>query len=108
MGRGFAHPLGIYKFAKPLNGLFRLESRHSEPNLELVHSESNRSNIENTIDALQVQIDLDSFDNRNDRATHAISCPQIKCSHKVKKIGSETVTIGSQPILVKMPSNPKY
>ena len=82
MSRWFAHPLGIYKSANPLNNLSRLESQHSGPNLGLVHLESNRSNIKNAADALRVQMDLDSSNNGNNLATNAISSPQIKCSHQ--------------------------
>ena len=35
IGRWFAHPLGVCKSAHPLNGLSRLETWHSEPNLGL-------------------------------------------------------------------------
>ena len=82
MGRGFAHPLGVCKSANPLNNLSRFESRHSGPNLGLVHPESNRSNIKNAADALWVQTDLDSSNRGNNRATNATSCPRIKCSHQ--------------------------
>ena len=51
---GFAHPLGIWKATNPLNGLSKLKSWYNGPNLGLVHSESNRSNIENAVDALRV------------------------------------------------------
>ena len=74
--------LGAYKSANPLNNLFRFESLHSGPNLELVHPESNRSNIKYAVDALQVQTDLDYSNNGNNRATNATSCPRIKCSHQ--------------------------
>ena len=61
MCRWFAHPLGACKSTHPLNGLSRLETRHSGPSLGLIHPESNWSNFENTVDALQVQLDLNTF-----------------------------------------------
>ena len=52
MCRWFAHPLGIYKVAHPLNSLSRLETRHNGPRLGLIYLESNWSNVENAVDAL--------------------------------------------------------
>ena len=85
MGRVFSHPLGVYKFSNPLNSLSRLKSRHSRPNLGLVHSESNRSNIKNAADALRVQTDLNSSNSRNNWATQAISRPWVKRSHQSRE-----------------------
>ena len=82
MGRWFAHPLGVCKSVDHLNDLSRLESRHNGPNLGLINLKSNRSNIENAIDTLQVQTDLDSSNSGNNRATNAISRPRIKCLHQ--------------------------
>ena len=85
VGRGFAHPLGVDKFAYPLNDVFKLEIGHNGPNLRLVHPESNRSYIKNTTDALPVQSNLDSSNNRNDRTTNTISSPRITCSHQSRE-----------------------
>ena len=85
MGLVFFHPLGVYKFVNPLNSLSRLKSRNSRPNLGLVHSESNRSNIKNAADALWVQTDLDSSNSRNNWATQSISFPRVKRSHQSRE-----------------------
>ena len=82
MCRGFSHPLGVQKFTNPLNGLSKLKSQHSRPHLELVDSQSNWSNIEDTTDALQVQTDLNSLNNRNDQVTHVINRPRVKSLHQ--------------------------
>ena len=81
----FAHPLGTCKSTNPLNDLSRLESWHSGPNLGLVHPKSNWSNIENAVDAFQVQIILDLSNGGNNWTTNAISSPRIKCSHQSKE-----------------------
>ena len=83
--RGFVHLLGVWKSTDPLNGLSRLKSQHSGPHLGLIYSQSNQSNIENTTDALRVQTDLNSFNIINDRATHAIIRPRIKCLHQSRE-----------------------
>ena len=54
MSQWFTHPMGIFKFAHPLNGLSRLETRHNGPSLGLIHPKSNWSNIKNATDALRV------------------------------------------------------
>ena len=60
MCRWLAHPLGIGKSAQPLHNLSRLKSWHSGPRLSLIHSESNRRDVENAADTLGTQSDLNS------------------------------------------------
>ena len=83
MCRWFAHPLGIYKAAHPLNSLFRLETRHSGPSFELIYLESNWSNVENVVDALQVQLDL--INSGNDRSTKSICHSRVESSHQIRE-----------------------
>ena len=85
MCRWFAHPLGIYKAAHPLNSLFRLETQHSGPSFELIYLESNCSNVENVVDALQVQLDLNSSNSGNDRSTKSICHSWVESSHQIQE-----------------------
>ena len=117
IGQWFSHALGLCKSTHPLNGLSKLETRHSGPSLGLIHLEFNWSNIENAIDVLRVQLDLNTSNDGNNRATKSICSPRIKCMHhsrenqnartRVGKIDSEIVTTSSQPIRLKRPSNQK-
>ena len=66
MYQWFAYDLGVCKSTHPLNGLFRLETRHNGPSLGLICPDSNWSNVENAADVLQVQLDLNISNGRND------------------------------------------
>ena len=85
MCRWFAHPLGICKAAHPLNSLSRLKTRHSRPSLGLIYLESNWSDVENTVDALQVQLDLNTSNSGNDRSTKSICHSRIESSHQSRE-----------------------
>ena len=81
MCQWFAHPLGVYKSIYPLNGLFRLETRHNRPSLGLIHPESNMSKVKNAADTLRVQLDLNTSNSGNNWAIESICSPQIECTH---------------------------
>ena len=66
MYQWFTHALGVCKSTHHLNGLIRLETRHSGPSLGLICPESNWSNVENAADVLQVQLDLNISNGQND------------------------------------------
>ena len=72
MCRWFAYLLGVCKSTLPLNSLSRLETRHSGLSLGLIHLESNWSNVENAVDALRVQLDLNTSNGGNNRSTKSI------------------------------------
>ena len=79
--RSFAHPLGIDESAQPLNSLSRLESQHNEPCLSLIHSESNRRDVENVVDTLGTQSNLSSPHNGQYRSSKPIGRLGIKSPH---------------------------
>ena len=85
MCRWFAHPLGVFKSTHPLNSLFRLETWHSGPNLGLIHPESNWNNVENAVDALQVQLDLNTSNGGNNRSTKSICHSRIESMHRSRE-----------------------
>ena len=70
--RWFAHPLGVCKSAQPLNSLFKLETRHSGPNLGLIHPESNLRDVENAANALRAQSDLNTSNSGHDWSSKSI------------------------------------
>ena len=80
--RWFAHLLGIYKSAQPLNSLSRLESRHSGPRLGLIHLESNWRNVENAADTLRAQSDLNFSHCGQDWFSKPIGHLGIKSPHQ--------------------------
>nr|CAN83180.1 hypothetical protein VITISV_013309 [Vitis vinifera] len=78
VSRWFAHPLGIGESAQPLNNLSRIESRHNGPRLGLIHSESNRRDVENAADTLGTQFDLNSPSQWTIRVLQAHRSPKNK------------------------------
>ena len=85
MCRWLAHPLGIYKAAHPPNSLSRLETWHNGPSLGLIYPEFNWSNVGNTIDDFQVQLDLNTINGGNDWSTKSIYHSRIESSHQSRE-----------------------
>ena len=85
VSRWFAHPSGIGESAQPLNNLSRLKSRHSGPRFGLIHSESNRRDVENVVDTLGTQSDLNSPHNGQYWSSKTISRPWIKSPHQSRE-----------------------
>ena len=81
----FAHFLGVCKSAQPLNSLSKLKTRHSGPNLGLIHLESNWRDVENAANALQAQSDLNTSNSGHDRSSKSIGHPWIKCTHQSRE-----------------------
>ena len=80
--RWFAHPLGVFKSAQPLNSLSKLKTQHSGPNLRFIHPESNWRDVENTTNALQVQYDLNTSNSGHDWSSKSIGHLWIKYTHQ--------------------------
>ena len=82
MCQWFAHSLGIDEFAQSLNNLSRLKSRHSGLRLGLIHSESNRRDVENATDTLGTQSDVNSPHSGQYRFFKPIGLSGIKSPHQ--------------------------
>ena len=83
--RWFAHPLSIGKSVQSLNSLSRLESQHSGPRLGLIHSESNRKDVENAADTLKTQSDLNSPHSGQYGSSEPVGHPGIKSPHQSRE-----------------------